>query len=113
MKRIIAALALASLTAAAQAGTQSGNVIDLRVSSKALGGNPTHVMLDGPWDGKPPCAGSGFWAVDSDTPGGKAMLDTLLAAMLSGRKVKIWDLSVSGCTLRGDMADMQQVDLIR
>ena len=115
MKRIIAAVALATFTAAAQAemSTQTGSVIDLRVSSQAApGGNPTHVQLDGAWDNKPTCATSGFWSIDSDTPGGKAMLDTLLSAMLAGRKVRIWDLGANACGQRSDMAEARQVDMI-
>lgn len=117
MKRILTAAALAALTLAPAAWAdewthQEGRIIDLRVSSKALPyGNPTHIKLEGQWHNQPACAGSGFWSFDSDTPAGKALLDTALAAYLAGRKLKLYSFVKPDCTLRGDMAVVSQMDI--
>lgn len=89
------------------ASSQSGNIISLRVSSKAIG-NPTHFQLDGIWDDKPACADS-WWAIDSDTVAGKSLLSILLTAHSTGKAVTVWGTNI--CDLRGDMETAGQVGM--
>jgi hypothetical protein len=92
----------------AYAGTQTGEVIDVRVSSKTLA-NPTHIKLSGAWQNRPACAVQDYWAIDSDTPAGKSFLAAVLAAQASNRPITIW--GTDQCTLRTDMETVLQIGL--
>lgn len=108
MKRVIFSILVLFISLNVYAGSQTGKVISLRVSSKTVG-NPTHIMLDGVWNGKPACSVSGWWAIDTDTAAGKSLLSILLTAHTTGQQVTIW--GHSRCDLRGDMETAFQVGL--
>jgi hypothetical protein len=105
MNKYIASL-LIFISGICCAGEQTGQIVDLRVSAYKTF-NPTHVKLSGTWSGAPSCATIGFWAIDTETPTGKNVLATLLAAQAAGKNVRIW--GSNQCTLRGDMETATQV----
>lgn len=104
----IAMLFLCFLPMTGYAGDQSGPVVEVRVASATLNGNPTHFKLDGGWTNKPACAATGYWAINTDTAAGKSLLAALLFAQATGKAVTVWG---SGqCTLRSDMENANQVE---
>lgn len=92
----------------AQASQQTGLVVDVRVSSTAVL-NPTHIQLDGTWTGKPGCATTIYWAIDTDSVLGRNLLAVILAAQASGQPVTFYGANT--CTLRTDMETAVQVQL--
>lgn len=108
MKRVLFFIFVMFVSQNIFAGSQSGKVVSLRVSSKTVG-NPTHVRLDGVWNNKPACAVNGWWAIDTDTAAGKSLLSILLTAHTTGKKISIWGTNL--CDLRGDMETAFQVGL--
>ena len=102
---LIVGMLFSSVTFASE---QVGKVIDIRVSA-IPSYNPTHIKLDGPWNNKPGCATQPYWAVDTNTEGGKAFLSAILTAYSTGKTVQIW--GSDQCTLRGDMENALQVAL--
>lgn len=94
----------------AEASDQTGKVVDIRVSSQKLtGGYPTQVKLDSSWSGKPACATSEYWSIDTDTEAGKNMLSILLTALTTDNPVTIWGMAA--CNLRAEMEQALQVGL--
>jgi hypothetical protein len=92
----------------AHAGSQTGKVVDIRVSSKTVGGNPTHVMLEGGRDVQEGC-GKDYWAIDTDTDLGKNILSVVLTAYSTGKSVTFW--GTNQCDLRSDMETVFQAGL--
>ncbi len=92
MKKILSALMLSTLSTLTLAGEQTGKVIEIRVTSKTLGGHHTHVRIEGDYLNQPVCVDDVWkmWAIDTDTPAGQAMLSTILAAQMSGKPVTFW-----------------------
>jgi hypothetical protein len=91
------------------AGQQSGPITSLRVSSKTVSSNTSHVLLSGTNTGKPNCATLDYWAFDSDTATGKSFLATLLTAQASGRDVIVY--GTNDCNLRAGMESVAEIDL--
>jgi hypothetical protein len=92
------------------AGNQVGTIQKLFVSGRdyaAPNQNPTHVSITGRYNVKPDCAISGYWAVNTDTAQGKAILSLLLTANATGKKVSF--LGTGNCSLRPDMETLFQV----
>lgn len=92
------------------AGNQVGTIQKLFVSGRDYAPpnqNPTHVTISGDYNIKPDCATSGYWAVNTDTQQGKAMLSLLLTANATGKKVSF--LGTGTCSLRPDMETLFQV----
>ncbi len=91
------------------AGEQTGEVYDLRVSSGTLL-NPTHVVITGAASGKPACATTAYWSIDTDTVAGRNFLAVLLTAQAAGKAVKIY--GTNACTLRSDMENVAQIQIM-
>ena len=92
------------------AGHQVGTIQKLFVSGRDYATpnqNPTHVSITGRYNVKPDCAISGYWAVNTDTAQGKAILSLLLTATATGKKVSF--LGTGNCSLRPDMETLFQV----
>ena len=108
MKKIIIFFLLLA-SGSALAGNQTGTVQKLFVSGRdyaAPNQNPTHVHISGDYNIKPECATSGYWAVDTDTQQGKAILSLLLTAYATGKNVSF--LGIGSCSLRPDMETLFQ-----
>jgi hypothetical protein len=106
------AICLVSISVSATESVQEGAVTELRISSTLLvGGNPTHFKLSGVWEAQG-CANAGYWAIDTDTTQGKAMLSVLLAAKAMGSTLRARNLGSGDCSLRSDMRDVIQLDVV-
>jgi hypothetical protein len=105
---LICSLILGCALQPALAGEQTGQILDIRVSSTTLI-NPTQVLLSGIWWARPSCATNGYWAVDTDTVVGRNFLATLLTAQVTGRSVTLFGLNA--CNLRADMETVVQIHL--
>lgn len=94
----------------AHAGGQSGTIAALNVTSPSLAfGNPTHFRLTGEYKNRAGCSthAEQWWALNTDSAVGKAMLGVLLTAKASGKPVTVWG---SGrCDQRVDMEDVHQI----
>ena len=111
MKQAILFFLTVGLAGSALASQQTGRVTEIRVTSKTLDfGNPTHITLSGPRTAVAACAFSQWWAIDTDTPGGRSMLAAVLAAQANGKEVTF--LGRDRCNLRGDMETVEQVHLV-
>lgn len=108
MKRVVflSAILVCGLVCASE---QTGQVLDVRVASKTLSTNPTHIKLSGTWQNRPSCAVQGYWAIDTDTTAGKSFLAAVLAAQASIWPITIW--GADQCTLRTDMETVFQIGL--
>ena len=94
------------------AGNQLGTIQKLFVSGRdyaAQNQNPTHVNITGSYNVKPDCATSGYWAVNTDTQQGKAILSLLLTANATGKSVSFQ--GTGNCSLRPDMETLFQVGI--
>lgn len=92
------------------AGNQVGTIKKLFVSGidyAAPNQNPTHIVANGSYNARPDCATSGYWAVNTDTPQGKAILSLLLTANATGKEVSFF--GTGNCSLRPDMETLFQV----
>jgi hypothetical protein len=92
------------------AGHQVGTIQKLFVSGGDYAApyqNPTHVSITGRYNAKPNCAVSGYWAVNTDTAQGKAILSLLLTANATGKSVSF--VGTGNCSLRPDMETLYQV----
>jgi hypothetical protein len=107
MKGIAALCCLGILPASVSAGDQAGPVQEIRVTSAAIHDGPSHVLVTGTWNARPACATIGWWAFDTDTSHGKALLATLLTAKATGKNVMLWGSGT--CALRPDMERLLQV----
>ena len=117
-------LAMLVFSQAANAGRQTGKVIEVRVSSTGTNSRldpdkPTHFRLSGEWIDKPSCADGQWWAINTDTPAGQNLLRVLLTALESGKTVTAWGktLILSGgsasCNLDPDMETADQIGIQR
>lgn len=104
MKNIGLIIFLVFISQKAFSSSQSGIIVELRVSNI----NPTHFRLDGIWSGKPSCAIT-WWAIDSNTAGGKSLLSILLTAHSTGKTITVWGTDL--CDLRSDMETAYQVGM--
>jgi len=94
------------------AGDQTGTIQKLFVSGRdypAPNQNPTHVYIKGSYNAKPDCATSGYWAVNTETQQGRAILSLLLTANATGKTVTF--LGTGSCSLRPDMETLFQVGI--
>jgi len=92
------------------AGSQHGSVQKLFVSGRDYAPpfqNPSHVSIDGDYKEKPACATSGYWAVNTETEQGKAILTLLLTSSATGKKLTLY--GTGACSLRPDMETVFQV----
>ena len=100
------------VNACAFAGSQHGNVQKLYVSGRDYAPpyqNPSHVSMDGTYNEKPACASSGYWAIDTETEQGKAILTLLLTSSATGKKLSLY--GTGSCSLRPDMETVFQVGI--
>ena len=104
---ILAIMLMVTIPQLSLAGSQTGKVLNIRVSSKTIG-NPTHILLEGAWSNKPTCAVA-WWAIDTDTVAGKSLLSILLTAYSTGKEITLW--GTGQCDLRGDMETAFQAGL--
>lgn len=83
---------LFGISATAMAGDQTGQVLEVRVTSKSLGNNHTHIRLSGTYNAQPSCIDPNwrFWVVDTDTASGKSILSTVLTAQATGKNITFW-----------------------
>lgn len=110
MKTIIFFLLFAS--SASYAGNQAGTIEKLFISGRdypAPNQNPTHVFVSGSYNAKPTCATSGYWALNSDTQQGRAILSILITAQATGKTASF--LGTGDCSLRPDMETLFQVGI--
>ncbi|MBT8133355.1 MAG: hypothetical protein KJO03_02535 [Gammaproteobacteria bacterium] len=94
------------------AGSQVGTIEKLYISGRdypAPNQNPTHVYIAGRYDAKPDCAVSGYWALNSETQQGRAILSLLITAQATGKTVSL--LGTGDCRLRPDMETLFQVGI--
>jgi len=105
MKAVISSLlfALGILPISVFASDQTGLVMDIRVGE-------SHVHIDGTYNTPfPACSASGWWwAFDTNTSTGKAMLAVLLTAKVTGKTVILWG---DGSCLRPGMEKLIQVSI--
>lgn len=110
IRTMVGTLAIVILTLGslppARATTQSGTVLDVRVTSRTLG-NPTHFLLSGVRSSRAGCAFMDWWAIDTDTPTGRNFLATILAAQASQRVVTIW--GTDACEHVNGMESVKQI----
>ncbi len=110
MKLMIFFLLFAS--SVSYAGNQVGTIQKLFISGRdypAPNQNPTHVFVTGNYNAKPDCASSGYWALNSDTQQGRAILSLLLTANATGKSISL--LGTGDCSLRPDMETLFQVGI--
>ena len=99
-------------SSASYAGSQAGTIEKLFVSGRdyaAPNQNPTHVFVAGSYNVKPACATSGYWALNSETQQGRAILSMLITAQATGKTVSF--LGTGDCSLRPDMETLFQVGI--
>lgn len=92
------------------AGSQTGTVQKLFASGRDYAPpnqNPTHTIITGEYIAQPACATSGYWAINTETEQGKAMLTLLLTAYATEKNVTL--LGTGNCSLRPDMETVFQV----
>jgi hypothetical protein len=94
------------------AGIQAGTIEKLFVSGRDYAPpyqNPTHVSMDGIYNEKPACATSGYWAINTETEQGKAILTLVLTSYATGKSLTFYGTGT--CSLRPDMETVFQVGL--
>ncbi|MGB5398517.1 MAG: hypothetical protein WBN96_15320 [Gammaproteobacteria bacterium] len=92
------------------AGDQSGVVQKLFVSGRDYAPpfqNPSHVSMDGNYNDRPACATSGYWAINTETEQGKALLTLLITSSATGKSITLY--GTGSCSLRPDMETVFQV----